>query len=163
MKIDKYDLWVIISIIVSAMLLSLAMAIESNSVFVTFVVCVLFTTFCFHLVTYSIKLFNVYREEKELNMLINGIVNCPDRVAPPKFRKGDWITGIPGHIDDERFLKVEDIITTDSRGTCYFIPDILSVVETFSGVIPAFIIDKWYRLASPEELQQNGITINSNE
>lgn len=150
MKIDKYDLWGIISIIVSAMLLSLAMAIESNSVFVTFIMCVLFTTFCFHLVTYSIKLFNVYREEKELNMLINGIVNCPDRVAPPKFRKGDWITGIPGHIDDERFLKVEDIITTD----------ILSVVETFSGVIPAFIIDDHYRPATPEELQQNGITNN---
>lgn len=153
MKIDKYDLWGIISIIVSAMLLSLALAIESNSVFVTFVMCVLFTTFCFHLVTFSIKLFNVYREEKELNMLINGIVNCPDRVAPPKFRKGDWITDNTG----SRLLQIQDVIEKYD-GTYYHIPYLVAMAK--SDMYKTTSVDECFRLATPEELQQNGITNN---
>lgn len=157
---NKTDLIIMLLMIIGNVNFSIALMLIPLSTPSMVILCVnIFCLLCL-LGIYAHKLFNVYREEKELNRLINGIVNCPNRVAPPKFRKGDWITGIPGHIDDERFLKVEDIITTDSRGTCYFIPDILSVMETFSGVIPAFIIDKWYRPATPEELQQNGITNN---
>ena len=161
---NKTDLIIMLLMIIGNINFSIALMLTPVSAPPMVILCVnIFCLLCL-LGIYAHQLYNIHKgEKKELNNFMDELVNCPDRVAPPKFRKGDWITGIPGHIDDKRFLKVEDIITTDSRGTCYFIPDILSVVETFSGVIPAFIIDKWYRLASPEELQQNGITIDSNE
>jgi hypothetical protein len=149
MKISKSDLWGIISIIGSAMLLSLAIAIESNSVFVTFVMCVLFTTFCFHLVTFSIKLFNVYREEKELNNFMDELVNCPDRITPPRFKKGDWIINNKGFEYNLGYcLQIEEVVTDGS--------DNYYNIRTYNkGVIQyhAPFIERNYRLATPEEIQ----------
>lgn len=145
MKISKIDLWGIISIIVSAMLLSLAMAIESNSVFLTFVMCVLFTTFCFHLVTFSIKLHNLRKEEKFQTIM--GYINCPDRVTShpqAKFKKGDWIT------DNTRVLQVQDIMEKYD-GTYYHIPYLVAMAK--SDMYMATYIDECFRLATPEEIQ----------
>lgn len=150
MKISKSDLWGVISIIVSAMLLSLAMAIESNSVFLTFVMCVLFTTFCFHLVTFSIKLHNLRKEEKFQTIM--GYINCPDRVTShpqAKFKKGDWIISNKGFEYNLGYcLQIEEVVTDGS--------DNYYNIRTYNkGVIQyhAPFIERNYRLATPEEIQ----------
>ena len=159
MKISKIDLWGIISIIGSAMLLSLAIAIESNSVFLTFVMCVLFTTFCFHLVTYSIKLHNLRKEEKFQRIM--GYINCPDRVTShpqAKFKKGDWI------ITNEDFeynlgycLHIEEVVTDGSDNyyniRTYYKEPLIPLYEETLSQYHAPWIDKNYRLATPEEIQ----------
>lgn len=155
---NKTDLLIMLLMIIGNINFSIALMLIPLSAPTMVILCVnIFCLLCL-LGIYAHKLYTLRGEEKDTEKF-----DCPDIQEPPKFRKGDWITGIPGRIDDERFLKVEDIITTDNRGTCYYIPDILSVMDTFSGTISTNLIDKWYRLATPEELQQHGITIDGNE
>lgn len=150
MKIDKSDLWGIISIIVSAMLLSLAIALATDNVLIRLLMCINFGIFGWHLVTYSIKLHNLRKEEKFHTIM--GYINCPDRVTShpqAKFKKGDWIISNKGFEYNLGYcLQIEEVVTDGS--------DNYYNIRTYNkGAIQyhAPFIERNYRLATPEEIQ----------
>ena len=159
MKISKNDLWGIISIIVSAMLLSLAIALETDNGLISLLMCINFGIFSYHLVTYSIKLHNLCKEEKFQTIM--GYINCPDRVTShpqAKFKKGDWI------ITNEDFeynlgycLHIEEVVTDGSDNyyniRTYYKEPLIPLYEETLSQYHASWIDKNYRLATPEEIQ----------
>ena len=145
MKISKSDLWVIISIIVTTMLLSLAIALETDNGLIRLLMCIIFGIFSYHLVAYSIKLHNLRKEEKFQTMMV--YINCPDRVTSrpqAKFKKGDWIT------DNTRVLQVQAVMEKYD-GTYYHIPYLVAMAK--SEMYKATNVDECFRLATPKEIQ----------
>lgn len=154
---NKTDLLVMFLMIIGNINFSIALMLIPVSAPVMVILCVnIFCLLCL-LGIYAHKLYDLRKgEKKELNNFMDELVNCPDRVSPPRFKKGDWIT----NNTDPRLLQIQDVIEKHDE-TYYHIPYLIAMSK--SDMYKATYIDECFRLATSEELHQNGITIDTNE
>ena len=152
---NKTDLIVMLLMIIGNINFSIALMLIPVLAPVMVILCVnIFCLLCL-LGIYAHKLYDLRKgENKELNNFMDELVNCPDRVSPPRFKKGDWIT------DNTRVLQVQDVIEKYDD-TYYHIPYLIAMSK--SDMYKTTYVDECFRLATPEELQQNGITIYGND
>lgn len=162
---NKTDLIIMLLMIIGNINFSITLMLAPVSAPVMVLLCVnIFTLLCL-LGIYAHKLYTLRGEENSLNKFADGLVNCSNRVAPVpqplvKFKKGDWIV----RKDDNRTLfQIKDIVLRGVLLYYTFQTSNAPMCNDTEDIHPTIIIDDHYRLATPEELQQNGTTIDSNE
>ena len=156
---NKTDLIIMLLMIIENINFSIALMLTPLSALTIVILCVnIFCLLCL-LGIYAHQLYNIHKgEKKELNNFMDELVNCPDRVSPPKFKKGDWI------ITNEDFeynlgycLHIEEVVTDGSDNyyniRTYYKEPLIPLYEETLSQYHAPWIDKNYRLATPEEIQ----------
>lgn len=162
---NKTDLIIMLLMIIGNINFSIALMLAPVSAPVMVLLCVnIFTLLCL-LGIYAHKLYTLRGEENSLNKFADGLVNCSDRVAPVpqplvKFKKGDWIVRKD---DNGTIFQIKDIVLRGVLLYYTFQTSNAPMCNDTEDIHPTIIIDDHYRLATPEEHQQHGITIDGNE